>query len=1004
MLWTILALILLAAIAGLFWWRQKQEQKWRHELARLSGDEQEINEEDSPVGFASQLDSLKRLFSMNKRTADNHKIARIRLLSALEHNKMQRAETDKEHAAEPVAEEPEHIAATEEEIKVAPKTRKSAKPERIPKITPFAQMETPEYSPSLVQNSNFEEITLEEATRSLHEAAVEEWNEHLAEKNAPIYKDEVETPLLRASSLPMTGMEIIDYNDPVLRRTRERALARANNVRVAEANAPHIETVQTALRTAEKEAILPYTSMQAFPSEIQAEDIHDNLARRTAARHKLAEAVAPLRDYSPRTIENDEILANLGQISRPASLRRQVRHTEAAAERWARKQAATEAVAPQPAAPATPSRPKPAAPVKKSPYISRPAAPNATVVEPPAVPVVPMTKTDIPEPPVFEHKIQVPIFDAQVNAHVSNQPERSIRDYLISESAEEETGFDGEPEAPVQTEAETEAIQAVETIEPIEPVETIARPSEYTQTVIETPVQSVEPSAQEDTPSVAIPTSATLTDALLPTTALLLPPQFDPSASQTEEQLLENSITIEEKLAEFKVKVKVMDSYSGPVITRYEIEPDVGVRGSAVLNLEKDLARSLGVASIRVVETIPGKTCMGLELPNPKRQMIRLSEIFNSPAFTESKSKLTLALGQDITGQPVVTDLAKAPHLLVAGTTGSGKSVGVNAMILSMLFKATPEDVRMIMIDPKMLELSIYEGIPHLLAPVVTDMKLAANALNWCVNEMEKRYRLMSFMGVRNLAGFNQKIAEAAARGEKIGSPFSLTPEDPEPLEKLPFIVVVVDEFADLMMTAGKKIEELIARLAQKARAAGIHLILATQRPSVDVITGLIKANIPTRIAFQVSSKIDSRTILDQMGAENLLGQGDMLFLPPGTGYPQRVHGAFASDNEVHHVVEYLKQFGAPDYIDDILSSGSTEDFTGTSRSNDSDLDPMYDEAVSVVLKSRKASISNIQRQLRIGYNRAARLIDQMEADGIVSPAENNGNRTILAQSSDHLD
>ena len=1017
MLWTILALILLAVIAGLFWWRQKQEQKWRQELARLSGDEQEINKEDSPVGFSDQLDSLKRLFSMNKRTADNHKIARIRLLSALEHNKMQRAETNEEHAAEPVAEEPEHIAATEEEIKVAPKPRKSAKPERIPKITPFAQMETPEYSPSLVQNSNFEEITLEEATRSLHEAAVEEWNEHLAEKNAPIYKDEVETPLLRASSLPMTGMEIIDYNDPILRRTRKRALARANNVRVAEANAPHIETVQTALRTAEKEAILPYTSVQAFPSEIQAEDIHNNLARRTAARHKLAAAVAPLRDYSPRTIENDEILANLGQISRPASLRRQVRHTEAAAERWARKQAATEAVAPQPAAPATPSRPKPAAPVKKSPYISRPAAPNATVVEPPAVPVVPMAKTDIPEPPVFqtsiapidipeppafEHKIQVPIFDSQVNAHVSNQPERSIRDYLISESAVEEAEFDSEPEAPAQP--EVEAIQAVETIETVESVETIARPSEYIQTVVETPVQTVEPSIQEDTPSIAIPTSATLTEAYLPTTALLLPPQFDPSASQTEEQLLENSITIEEKLAEFKVKVKVMDSYSGPVITRYEIEPDVGVRGSAVLNLEKDLARSLGVASIRVVETIPGKTCMGLELPNPKRQMIRLSEIFNSPAFTESKSKLTLALGQDITGQPVVTDLAKAPHLLVAGTTGSGKSVGVNAMILSMLFKATPEDVRMIMIDPKMLELSIYEGIPHLLAPVVTDMKLAANALNWCVNEMEKRYRLMSFMGVRNLAGFNQKIAEAAARGEKIGSPFSLTPENPEPLEKLPFIVVVVDEFADLMMTAGKKIEELIARLAQKARAAGIHLILATQRPSVDVITGLIKANIPTRIAFQVSSKIDSRTILDQMGAENLLGQGDMLFLPPGTGYPQRVHGAFASDNEVHRVVEYLKQFGAPDYIDDILSSGSTEDFTGTSRSNDSDLDPMYDEAVSVVLTSRKASISNIQRQLRIGYNRAARLIDQMEADGIVSPAENNGNRTILAQSSDHLD
>lgn len=384
--------------------------------------------------------------------------------------------------------------------------------------------------------------------------------------------------------------------------------------------------------------------------------------------------------------------------------------------------------------------------------------------------------------------------------------------------------------------------------------------------------------------------------------------------------------------------------------------------------------------------------------------MIRLSEIFNSPAFAESKSKLTLALGQDITGQPVVTDLGKAPHLLVAGTTGSGKSVGVNAMILSMLFKATPEDVRMIMIDPKMLELSIYEGIPHLLAPVVTDMKLAANALNWCVNEMEKRYRLMSHVGVRNLAGFNQKIMEAATQGMKIANPFSLTPDDPEPLEKLPFIVVVVDEFADLMMTAGKKIEELIARLAQKARAAGIHLILATQRPSVDVITGLIKANIPTRIAFQVSSKIDSRTILDQMGAENLLGQGDMLFLPPGTGYPQRVHGAFASDDEVHRVVEYLKQFGEPDYIDDILMSGTTDDLPGISRSSDSEVDPMYDDAVSVVLKTRKASISGIQRQLRIGYNRAARLIDQMEADGIVSPAETNGNRTVLAQSSEHLD
>ena len=489
---------------------------------------------------------------------------------------------------------------------------------------------------------------------------------------------------------------------------------------------------------------------------------------------------------------------------------------------------------------------------------------------------------------------------------------------------------------------------------------------------------------------------------------LLLPPQYDNEATLSEEQLLDNSIKIEEKLAEFRVKVNVVDAYAGPVITRYEIEPDVGVRGNSVINLEKDLARSLGVAAIRVVETIPGKTCMGLELPNPKRQMIRLSEVFNSPVFAESKSKLTLALGQDITGQPVVTDLAKAPHLLVAGTTGSGKSVGVNAMILSLLFKATPDEVRMIMIDPKMLELSVYEGIPHLLAPVVTDMKLAANALTWCVNEMEKRYRLMSHVGVRNLAGYNQKIKDAAARGERLANPFSLTPDNPEPLINLPHIVVIVDEFADLMMTSGKKIEELIARLAQKARAAGIHLILATQRPSVDVITGLIKANIPTRIAFQVASKVDSRTIIDQMGAENLLGQGDMLFLPPGTGYPQRVHGAFVADSEVQRVAEYLKGFGAPDYVEDILTSGvGSDDLFSNANSgiggSNSGQDPLFDEAVAIVLRTQKATISSIQRHLRIGYNKAATLVDQMEAEGIVSPADNNGKRTILARP-DHLD
>lgn len=488
----------------------------------------------------------------------------------------------------------------------------------------------------------------------------------------------------------------------------------------------------------------------------------------------------------------------------------------------------------------------------------------------------------------------------------------------------------------------------------------------------------------------------------LPPLELLLPPQYNSAAVQSDEQLLENGITIEEKLAEFKVKVRVIDSFAGPVITRYEIEPDVGVRGNSVINLEKDLARSLGMASIRVVETIPGKNCMGIELPNPKRQIIRLSEILNARQFTESQSKLTLALGQDITGQPVVTDLAKAPHLLVAGTTGSGKSVGINSMILSMLFKASPEDVRLIMIDPKMLELSVYEGIPHLLAPVVTDMKLAANALNWCVSEMEKRYRLMSHLGVRNLESFNQKITEATLDGQTLTNPFSLSTDDPEPLQKLPAIVVIVDEFADLMMTAGKKIEELIARLAQKARAAGIHLILATQRPSVDVITGLIKANIPTRIAFQVPTKTDSRTILDQIGAENLLGQGDMLFLPPGTNYLQRVHGAFVADSEVHHVVEYLKQFDAPAYIDDILSS-TDDNIDSIIGRHIGEKDPLFDKAVETLLRTQKPTISSLQRYLRIGYNKAATLFDQMEAEGIVSASDHAGKRTILARS-EHSD
>ncbi|NYI00028.1 DNA segregation ATPase FtsK/SpoIIIE-like protein [Cupriavidus plantarum] len=480
----------------------------------------------------------------------------------------------------------------------------------------------------------------------------------------------------------------------------------------------------------------------------------------------------------------------------------------------------------------------------------------------------------------------------------------------------------------------------------------------------------------------------------------LLEPQDEHTHQVSEADLQQTSELIAQRLAEFKVPVSVVGASAGPVITRFEVDPAVGVRGAQVVGLMKDLARALGVTSIRVVETIPGKTCMGLELPNARRQMIRISEIVNGEAFQQHASRLVLAMGKDITGNPVVTDLARAPHLLVAGTTGSGKSVAVNAMILSMLYKATPEDVRMIMIDPKMLELSVYEGIPHLLAPVVTDMKQAAHALNWCVGEMEKRYRLMSALGVRNLAGYNQKIRAAQAAGRKVPNPFSLTPDAPEPLSTLPLIVVVIDELADLMMVAGKKIEELIARLAQKARAAGIHLILATQRPSVDVITGLIKANIPTRVAFQVSSKIDSRTILDQMGAESLLGQGDMLFLPPGTGYPQRVHGAFVADEEVHRVVEHWKQFGEPDYDEAILAGdtpeGGASDLFGDGG-GDAESDPLYDEAVSFVVTSRRASISAVQRQLRIGYNRSARLLEQMEVAGLVSPMGRNGAREVIA-------
>jgi S-DNA-T family DNA segregation ATPase FtsK/SpoIIIE len=467
------------------------------------------------------------------------------------------------------------------------------------------------------------------------------------------------------------------------------------------------------------------------------------------------------------------------------------------------------------------------------------------------------------------------------------------------------------------------------------------------------------------------------------------------------ETLEMTSRLIEKKLKDFGVEVRVVAAAPGPVITRYEIEPATGVKGSQIVNLAKDLARSLSLVSIRVIETIPGKNYMALELPNAKRQSIKLSEILGSQAYNEAKSLLTLGLGKDIVGNPVVADLAKMPHVLVAGTTGSGKSVGINAMILSLLYKAEARDVRLLMIDPKMLEMSVYEGIPHLLAPVVTDMRQAGNGLNWCVMEMERRYKLMSKLGVRNLAGYNTKIDDAKGKGEFIYNPFSLTPDSPEPLERLPYIVVVIDELADLMMVVGKKIEELIARLAQKARAAGIHLILATQRPSVDVITGLIKANIPTRIAFQVSSKIDSRTILDQMGAEALLGMGDMLYMASGTGLPVRVHGAFVSDDEVHRVVAYLKaQGGEPNYIEGVLEGGTVDGDDGFGGAlggeGGGEGDPMYDKAVEIVLKNNKASISLVQRHLSIGYNKAANLLEAMEKAGLVSPMNARGQREIL--------
>ena len=486
----------------------------------------------------------------------------------------------------------------------------------------------------------------------------------------------------------------------------------------------------------------------------------------------------------------------------------------------------------------------------------------------------------------------------------------------------------------------------------------------------------------------------------------------------SEESLEHLSRLLELKLQDFGIKAEVVEVLPGPVVTRFEIQPAAGVKVSRISGLAKDLARSMAVISVRVVEVIPGKSVVGIEIPNEKREMVRLSEVLSSEAYDRSSSPLTLALGHDIAGVPAVADLARMPHLLVAGTTGSGKSVGINAMLLSLLFKASPDEVKLILIDPKMLELSVYDDIPHLLTPVITDMKDAASGLRWCVGEMERRYKLMAALGVRNLAGYNRKIEDAIKAGNPISDPlwtfnpeemgWDSTQEAPEAplLETLPYIVVVIDEFADMMMIVGKKVEQLIARIAQKARAAGIHLILATQRPSVDVITGLIKANVPSRIAFQVSSKIDSRTILDQGGAEQLLGHGDMLYLPPGTSVPERIHGCFVDDHEVHKVVADWKRRGAPNYLEEItdeamVSSIPVPGFSGGEEGEDDpEADPLYDEAVAFVLESRKASISSVQRKLRVGYNRAARLIEQMEAAGVVSPMGSNGSREILSPKS----
>ena len=597
-------------------------------------------------------------------------------------------------------------------------------------------------------------------------------------------------------------------------------------------------------------------------------------------------------------------------------------------------------------------------------------------------------KNDAPQKAI--NKPQTPFAEPQISDDYS--PFDELDDIL-----DQEIGFSAIDDEPMDTAAALNALDQSQVVEPEKPVTTVVSPAR--------PMPKAKPAYQPP------PTAKEKFEQLLdqepppgPLPSLDLLDRPDKAKNPiSQEELDVVSRLVETKLLDFNVQATVVGVYPGPVVTRFELDLAPGIKVSKITGLSKDLARSLSAISVRVVEVIPGKTYIGIELPNKHREIVRLSEVINAPKFEQNPSPLTMVLGKDIAGQPVCADLGKMPHLLVAGTTGSGKSVGVNVMILSLLYKSGPDDVRMIMIDPKMLELSVYEGIPHLLCEVVTDMKEAANALRWCVGEMERRYKLMSALGVRNLKGYNQKVLDAKEAGYPIMDPlFKDTDgmkDGPDELEKLPSIVVVIDEFADMMMIVGKKVEELIARIAQKARAAGIHLVLATQRPSVDVITGLIKANIPTRMAFQVSSTIDSRTILDQQGAENLLGMGDMLYLPPGTSVPERVHGAFVDDHEVHAVVNDWKARAKPNYIDEILNGDATEDILlpgEASESADEESDPLYDEAVAFVIETGKVSVSSVQRKLRVGYNRAARLVEQMETSGIVSSPGHNGARDVL--------